>query len=741
MNIRIIGLLVLSFSFSCRYSQVSIELVEEQITELKLNYNFFEVEKIIKVIERQFPNDNQAQYLIADWEHFSMNYQSADSLYSSLLIDSPKNINALNSKAMIALDNGKINKSFQYLEKALAIDSTNIASLTNYSRALLENRDSEGFITAINKVLEIDSTNSDALAGKGFYFSALQYNIDEGAKYFNKAIESNPLNVKAHHYLGRGYSPSNYNDSTQITSKVLIATDSLLKNNQFESAHKLISKEYLKDNNDIHTLKLIAASEFHLGNYWKTIEYSFKILELKPNYGLAHYFIAESLNKLKNKHNILMHEFKLEYEKREVPKVIPFIEDVFINYHQCGNDLQKIIRINTEPFNGFMEALSIAGATVYFMDFHQLMFECPYLADIKGSRAVDFRLTDDIKGQGGYQMTSNKLQQTEVMYGFYNVAFHEFGHLIHWLFTYEQNAELKRLYIQAKQEGYTLDWYAASNELEYFAQGIEAYLSEQKIPGQPSAMSNTKQKLYEKDIYLYNFIESLLNQKSYHKNIIQAYILKSWYVGSSEDALLLLKNAFANYPKNPELLNEIGIVYRENGDYQNAEKNHKQVIGLYPNNMQAKLELSYDLFLQGSNIVKSISILEAEKTKPGFDSKMHRFLGFYYTNNGDYKKAINILKKAIELDPFPNPYDISLPDAFYLLAKAHIKTRNFRAAEENMQSSLLVNRANAEAYAELAFINYQLNNRKKADKYIAMAMQLNQANKRVIEINKLLKTK
>jgi len=264
-------------------------------------------------------------------------------------------------------------------------------------------------------------------------------------------------------------------------------------------------------------------------------------------------------------------------------------------------------------------------------------------------------------------MNSNKLQQTEVMHGSYNVAFHEFGHLIHWLFTYQQNVELKRLYIQAKKEKYTLDWYAASNELEYFAQGIEAYLSEQKIPGQPAAMNNTKQKLYEKDIYLYKFIESLLNQESYQENIIQAYILKSWYTSSTEDAILLLKNASRKYSNSPELIIEIGIINRENGDFQKAEKIHNQVIDSYPNNLQAKLELSYDIFLQGNNIAKSISILEAEKHKPDFDSKMYRFLGFYYTNSGDYEKAIIALEIAKELDPYPNPYDISLPDVYHLL--------------------------------------------------------------------------
>lgn len=169
----------------------------------------------------------------------------------------------------------------------------------------------------------------------------MHYNIKEGAKYFNKSIEINPLNKKAHHYLGRGYSPYNYHLDKPLTDKTLIIVDSLLRVNQFESAYTLISKQYAKDSNDLNVLKLNAACEFYLGNYRKTIKSAFKMLELRPNYGLAHYFIAESLNKLEDEHNILMRKFKDTYEKRQIPGEIPFLEDVFINYHQCDSNLKN----------------------------------------------------------------------------------------------------------------------------------------------------------------------------------------------------------------------------------------------------------------------------------------------------------------------------------------------------------------------------------------------------------------
>jgi len=668
-----------------------------------------------------------------------MDYEKADSLYTVVLKRDSTNIAAINGRAMIAMDNDQVERSLELMKKAIKIDSMHSISWVNYSRVLLEIRNSEGVITSLNKAIDCDSLNAEAYARKGFYYAALRYNIQEGAKYFNKAIEINPFNRKAHHYLGRGFSPSNYKDDKPITDATLIKVDSFLTINQFESALVFISNYNSESGNILQCLKLRAACEFHLGNYRKTIKYAFKILELKPNYGLAHYFIAESLNELEHEHNILMKKFSGEYEKKQAPDTIPFLEDVFINYHKCDSDLQKIIRINTAPFSGFLEALAHSGATVYFMDFHHLMFECPHLADRRNTRVVDFRLADDIKGQGGYHMNSNKLQQSKVANGMFNVAFHEFGHQIQWLFTYEQNTELMRLYTKARIEKRTLDWYADMNMQEYFAQGIEAYLSEKKLPRQSNPTNNTNQELYKKDLDLYKFIESLLHQESYQKHIIQGLIVKSWYSNSDVEALIIIKNALTKYPNNPNLLIELGILHRENSDFKNAKKLHSQVTEFFPNNLQAHLELSYDYFLEGKNKRKAIEILLSLKHDKKFDAKMYRFLGYYYTEMAEYTKATMNFERAIKMEPFPDPYEMSLPDVFFLLAKAQLKTEDFQSAEKNLLKSLEINRANGETYAELAFVNQQLNKRKQTTYYLQTAIQLDPTNKRVLEIGKILK--
>lgn len=442
---------------------LNLDQLEKKYLFLKKSYRFKEAGAIIEEINKSFATEIQAKSLLADWAYFTMDYQLAESLYKDLLKVNPLDIAALNGIARISLDYGKTELALEYLTEALKMDSTNTTSLLNYADAQLKSKNSKGYAESIDKALKIDPENSEALGAKGYYLCIYQRKNHDGASFLNKAIEINHYNQSAHHLLGRGYTPANYSEKPVFDQDLLIV-DSLLKNNQFEKASEQIQKRYLKDSKNPEVLKLLAAVEFHLGNYHKCIAYSFDLLRIKPNFGLAHFYISSSLFKLKNEHNVLIKKFNKDFNQKTVPDEIPFLKDVFINYNQCDDDLKKIIRLSVLPFCGFLEALKISGATVYFMDFHHQLWNCPYLENTQGTRSVDLRLVDDLGGQGGYHMTSEKFQQSEVMHGRYNVAFHEFAHLIHWLFTPEQLKELKQLFISAKKGGYTLDWYADLNE-------------------------------------------------------------------------------------------------------------------------------------------------------------------------------------------------------------------------------------------------------------------------------------
>jgi tetratricopeptide (TPR) repeat protein len=708
------------------------------ILELNKNYEFNHVQKLINETAIAFPCNHVTLSLLADWEYHTMNYQEADFLYSEVLLLNPEYIDALTGKAQVFLDLKEYDSSLYYYNKALAVDSNNVKTLLNYSKYLLQSSQPNEYLEIISKVFKIDSTNSDALSGLGFYMCRYQYDNENGAKYLNKAIELNPFNRKAHHYLGRGSSPGNYENENKLANKELLIIDSFLTNNLFELAFEKANKRYLADTSDFQALKFVAACNYHNGNYYECINNSFMMLEMKPNYGLSHYFIAESLRKLKNEHNVLINKRNKIFSNKSTTKEIPYLREVFINFDKCEEPLQKNILLNTEPISGFLEPLSIAGSTVYFMDFHHLLWNCPYLEYTKGTRTVDLRLSDDLKGQGRNHTTSNKVQQTANNYGSYNVAFHEIGHLIHWLFTSKQINELKQLFIKAKEGKYTLDWYADMNEREYFAQGVEAWLSDYKLPGQQEAFCHTKNDLLELDPELYEFIVSLFNQNTYEDNIIQAYIVKSYSSNTLEESLEFINSALIKHPGNTDLLNELGVIYRENGDYGKAIETHQEIISTKPDYLNSYVELAFDLNMQNEDISEPIQLLEEIQNHRDFTSEMCNILGYFYIENKNYKQAEKILNKAIKLDPYPDPYNLRIYDSYYLLSKAQLMLGSYSNAEQNILKSLAINNNNAEALADMAFVLSKQNKHKESNNYIKRAEHIDANNKRVIEIkNKL----
>jgi hypothetical protein len=99
--------------------------------------------------------------------------------------------------------------------------------------------------------------------------------------------------------------------------------------------------------------------------------------------------------------------------------------------------------------------------------------------------------------------------------GRYNTGYHEFGHLLHLsLMSPNEYQTIERLYLERKAIGSFMDDYAAQSSAEYFAQGLEAYLSETK-PGEDYIYhKHTKQQLKDQDPSLFAFIESVVRNSA-----------------------------------------------------------------------------------------------------------------------------------------------------------------------------------------------------------------------------------
>ncbi len=131
--------------------------------------------------------------------------------------------------------------------------------------------------------------------------------------------------------------------------------------------------------------------------------------------------------------------------------------------------------------------------------------------DYKG----DTRLMDDVPGEGTRQTAIVLASDlTDKMNNTYNTFYHEFGHVLFLsLMTGEEYGKVEAMYKAARERKVFLNNYAATNSSEYFADGLEAFLTETKPNPEAEYRNGTRQKLQEIDPDLYSFIATLVSNK------------------------------------------------------------------------------------------------------------------------------------------------------------------------------------------------------------------------------------
>ena len=133
-------------------------------------------------------------------------------------------------------------------------------------------------------------------------------------------------------------------------------------------------------------------------------------------------------------------------------------------------------------------------------------------ANLRGRRTFDGRVWDDVRGVGGLRAaTGIEALDEAATFGFDTFA-HEVAHQVHF-FTFSplERARIRSLYKRALAEERCLDYYAASNEAEYFGQGVEAFVSLAKRPGCETTHGHTRWELMRVDPGLYEFIAELVD--------------------------------------------------------------------------------------------------------------------------------------------------------------------------------------------------------------------------------------
>jgi tetratricopeptide (TPR) repeat protein len=168
---------------------------------------------------------------------------------------------------------------------------------------------------------------------------------------------------------------------------------------------------------------------------------------------------------------------------------------------------QKSLQISVGPARRWMPQLLRAGASHEILHLPDSLDDAPSRRHLATRRTFDGRLYAHIRGVGGVAAaTGIEKLRAATSFGF-NTFAHEFAHqLLRQAFPANLRKQVDTLYKRARSEGRCLDYYAASNVDEYFAQGYEALVSHVKRGCQRDTARHTRKELQEKDPAFYAFL-------------------------------------------------------------------------------------------------------------------------------------------------------------------------------------------------------------------------------------------
>jgi tetratricopeptide (TPR) repeat protein len=713
---------------------------------LRRSYRFEEGEEILERALRMAFDKAEVKLLEAKFGIDRMDFDTARDIYRNILEENEVSVEALCGFAELFYWLNRYEEAERFIQECLLLDPDFAQPYVIKSRIHRIRQENDKWNEWGRKAVEIDPFDDDARANLANILFRGEGKLQEGYEQAKIALGINPYSHLARFYLGNGWTPHYYeeqkiegNEETvkKIEELLKKGNDHLLES-EFKEADKAFSEVYEIMPKNITAMIGRGSLNYHQQKYDTALSWFSKVLEVSPNYGLAHYGICQTLLRIKDRANVKFGEIERAFASRDYIEP-PYMRDVFINYERLDRDLQKILCLSVEPLKNYLKALKIAGATFYITPFHKLLWEAPYNEGLRGQRTFDLRLWDDVKGNGGFHATSGEDWERDVKYLRFNVVAHEFAHQAHPFLSKKHREEIKWLFLKAKKERKTLDFYADFNEWEYFAVGVEAYVSEEKLADQKIGYGHTRSELMEKDPDLYYFIESLANLDSYEESEVLAIVRKIMSTAREEGREKAIENIQASreeYGNRPEFLEAMARIYRLDMEYERMKEIYIQAVNEFPHDSRGYIGLVDIYFTIDREAVKAIKFLEDSTEKYPNAVDLLVKLGELYYFAADVDKAAEALQKALSIDPFPDPYSSS--DPYFFLAKCYVEKEEYYKAEKFLDFSLTeLDKNNLRVRAERAYVAFKTGKENEGQEHLDLALNLRGRYPRVQEIRAL----
>jgi len=188
------------------------------------------------------------------------------------------------------------------------------------------------------------------------------------------------------------------------------------------------------------------------------------------------------------------------------------------------------------------------------------------------------------------------------------------------------------------------------------------------------------------------------NRAVYHYQMGQSYYAENNFTGALQE----YSEAEKLTPKDPALLNDLGLAYFRKGRYDLAEAKYLKAIGLKPQFSEARnnLGVNYLEMKRWDDAIAQFKLVQDDLFYPGQAAAAIN-LGLAFLGKGDYPQALSVLRAEVARNPGDARARVQLGRVYFAMERTEL------AVEEYLKA-LAANRSYANGYYYLALAQVKL---------------------------------
>ena len=405
----------------------------------------------------------------------------------------------------------------KWFNRALELDPGDTGSLAGLARIEIEDGEHQKADELLTRAEELAPNSTPVMSGRSEYLFRTM-DMDGAARLLRRILEIRPLHLGANQRLSNGFLeadrlpppppevPADY--EREVQRGMDLYGDTHLA--EAEEVFAALAEADAADGRPDFHLGLV---DLRRGRPRKALAHLQQAVAIEPENPRFRNALAVSLK------NLLASQ-RAEYgggddptnrlgnlaDHLTTPKV-EGIERVVRGYERLIGPERKVVVRAAKPFSHYLYSLIRERVTHDILGFEVGMCDAPERRYLASRRTHDQRWYGGLRGVGGKNAATgieSILAASEMRY---DTFAHELAHQVHrYGFSDEQKRVVAELYRRATITERCLDYYAATNDREYLAQGYEAFVSVAKSPFHHHLRRHTRAELRDRDPGLYRFL-------------------------------------------------------------------------------------------------------------------------------------------------------------------------------------------------------------------------------------------